>query len=80
MKKNTLDEKLFDDSSKDSQFDFVAEIFIPNKLLLVAVLRNEIQVGVCVMTYSEWEDQNCIRQVAQSCYDQLKAKEGLSHE
>jgi hypothetical protein len=80
MKKNTLDKKLFEDSNKGSQFDFVAEIFIPNKLLLVAVLRNEIEVGVCVMSYSEWEDQNCIRQVAQSFYDQLKAKEGLSYE
>jgi hypothetical protein len=59
-----------------SFFEFqVVEKIIPNFLLLVDVFRNGVNVGTCLMTYADWKDEQCLRDVA---YTLLKGSQ--SHE
>lgn len=74
---NRIDTPNFVEQSKGkSFFEFqVVEKIIPNFLLLVDVFRNGVNVGTCLMTYADWKDEQCLRDVA---YTLLKGSQ--SHE
>ena len=59
-----------------SLFEFnPVENLIPIKSLIVDVSRNGVHVGTCVMSYADWKDEQCLREIA---YTLIKGSQ--SHE